>query len=67
MLLGQKSVGMMGKSKMTLQQFIKECGTQELAARALDVSQVTVNRWVKGHSEPSRKSKIKLKEHGVTI
>ena len=52
---------------MTLRQFIAACGTQELAARKLDVSFVTLNRWVNRHYSPGRKNKIKLAENGVKV
>jgi len=52
---------------MTLRQFIKQCGTQELAANKLGLAFSTINRILNGHNQASRKTKIKFAEHGVKI
>jgi hypothetical protein len=53
---------------MTLDQFVAKCGNLQQASYTLRVPYVTLQRWRKGKTRPSRMvSELIEKVHGVTI
>lgn len=48
-----------------LKKFVKKKGSQEAAAHEIGVSFKTINRWLKGHAEPTHLSRIRLHDLGV--
>ena len=57
----------MPKNPTGRKKFTREHGTQDKAARALRVTQVTINRWLNGHRTPRGKLAKKLERMGITI
>ncbi len=51
----------------TLDQFVKEHGTQEAAAKAIGVKQESLNRWLRGKRRPTGPSEVRLRELGIVV
>jgi len=49
----------------SLEQFVRECGSQEKAAQTVGVAFATLNRWLNEHDEPTGLSLRRLHELGV--
>ena len=55
----------MKKKLKKLKQFVKECGSQEKAAREIRVSNKQVNLWLNGHAKPKGLSVDRLVDLGI--
>lgn len=51
----------------SLKEAVAEYGTQEKAARAFGVSQVTLNRWLNHHHDPTSRIAKRLKHRGIAV
>ena len=51
----------------TLQEFVKECGSQKLASQKIGITEATLNRTIKGHTRPSLLLVHRLKQLGVVF
>lgn len=53
------------KKPIPIEEFVKKMGSQEKAAHAIGVSFATLNRWLKGHFQPSDLAMKKLEQLGI--
>jgi hypothetical protein len=57
----------MAKKEITLEAFVKKCGSVEAAAAALKVSYFTLTKnWLKKKVRPLRLAKIELAKKGIS-
>lgn len=53
------------KKLFPIQDYVKKMGSQEKAAHAIGISFATLNRWLKGHFQPSDLALRKLEQLGI--